>query len=310
MSATSRPQCRFPSRLTVKADVEFEGLTIAYIAKTLPTFRNSKVFVNSSFAKGLSILEYFKEGRISGHLDDFVEMLGASKATVYRYIATLCEAGLLSPLNGGVYVLGPKIIELDRLMRISDPLLLAGSRVMHEISARRKLNMMLASYYRDSIMCVDIAWPDASIPARFERGRPMSLFRGAMAKVILANLSPYKLRSVALHQAEDIRAAGLGDNWLQFRGTMAEIAKQGYAVTKAEMMPKTGGISSPIFDKEGKILGSITFVIGEAEWNEIDFEKLRRWIQDAAKRISEAISAAETETGTAPTLRKLPSGRK
>ncbi|MDP9995288.1 DNA-binding IclR family transcriptional regulator [Variovorax boronicumulans] len=266
--------------------------------------------MNSSFAKGLSILEYFKEGRISGHLDDFVEMLGASKATVYRYIATLCEAGLLSPLNGGVYVLGPKIIELDRLMRISDPLLLAGSRVMHEISARRKLNMMLASYYRDSIMCVDIAWPDASIPARFERGRPMSLFRGAMAKVILANLSPYKLRSVALHQAEDIRAAGLGDNWLQFRGTMAEIAKQGYAVTKAEMMPKTGGISSPIFDKEGKILGSITFVVGEAEWNEIDFEKLRRWIQDAAKRISEAISAAETETGTAPTLRKLPSGRK
>lgn len=256
--------------------------------------------MNSSFAKGLSILEFFKEGRSSGRLDDFVEMLGTSKATVYRYIATLCDAGLLSPLTSGVYVLGPKIIELDRLMRISDPLLLAGSRVMHEISAKRKLNMMLASYYRDSIMCVDIAWPDPSVPARFERGRPMSLFRGAMAKVILANLTPYKLRSVALHNLDEIKAAGLGDNWVEFRARMSEVAKQGYAVTMAEMTPQVGGISAPIFDTEGKILGSITFVIGEAEWESMDFEKLRRWIQDAAKRVTDSISETESAAETDP----------
>jgi DNA-binding IclR family transcriptional regulator len=245
--------------------------------------------MNSSFAKGLSILEFFKEGRISGHLDDFVEMLGTSKTTVYRYVATLCDAGLLSPLTGGVYVLGPKIIELDRLMRISDPLLLAGSKIMHEISNKRKLNMMLASYYRDSIMCVDIAWPDFSVPARFERGRPMSLFKGAMAKIILANLSLYKLRSVALNHSDEIKEAGLGENWAEFRTSMAEISKQGYVITRAEMTPNMGGISAPIFDKDGKILGSLTFVVSDATWSELDFDKLRRWIQEGAARVCESL---------------------
>lgn len=245
---------------------------------------------SSSFAKGLSILDFFREGRISAHLEDIVQALGTSRATTYRYVGTLCDAGLLAPMAGGVYVLGPRIIELDRLMRISDPLLTAGSRLMHEVSARRKLNMMLASYYRDSIMCVDIAWPDSSIPANFERGRPMSMFRGAMAKIILANLSPYQLRSLALNRADEIRAAGLGDNWADFRSHMAELARQGYAITRAEMVPATGGISAPVFDGEGKVLGSITFVVAESRWEETDFDRLRRTIVETAQRITDTIA--------------------
>lgn len=246
--------------------------------------------MNSSFAKGLSILDYFREGRISAHLDDIVQALGTSRATTYRYLGTLCDAGLLAPTAGGVYVLGPRIVELDRLMRISDPLLTAGSKAMHELSARRKINMMLASFYRDSIMCVDIAWPDASIPVNFERGRPMSLFRGAMAKVILAHLSPYQLRNTALNHAEEIRSAGLGNNWAEFRSHMSELARQGYAITRAEMVPGTGGISAPIFDGERKVLGSITFVVAESRWDEVDFDRLRRAIVDVAARISSEIA--------------------
>ncbi len=254
--------------------------------------------MNSSFAKGLSILDFFGEGRISAHLDDLVEALGTSRATTYRYLGTLCDAGLLAPTAGGVYVLGPRIIELDRLMRISDPLLTAGSKVMHEVSARRKYNMMLASFYRDSIMCVDIAWPDASIPANFERGRPMSLFRGAMAKIILAYLSPYQLRNIALNHADEIRAAGLGDNWTEFRGQMVKLARQGYAITREEMMAGAGGISAPVFDPEGKVLGSITFVVAQSRWEATDFERLRRWIVETAQRISTGI-AQEKRTDAA-----------
>lgn len=249
--------------------------------------------MNTSFAKGLSILDYFQEGRISAHLEDLVEALGTSRATTYRYVGTLCDAGLLSSKAGGVYVLGPRIIELDRLMRISDPLLTASSRFMHEVAARHKLNMMLASFYRDSIMCVDIAWPDPSIPANFERGRPMSLFRGAMAKIILAHLSPYQLRNMALHHAEEIREAGLGNNWTEFRSQMAQLARQGYAITRAEMMAGAGGVSAPVFDPEGKVLGSITFVLDESRWDQIDFERLRHTIVEAAQHMTQRIAEQE-----------------
>lgn len=253
--------------------------------------------VNTSFAKGLSVLDFFREGRISAHRDDIVEMLGTSKATAYRYLGTLCDAGLLAPTTGGVYVLGPKIIELERLMRIGDPFLLAGSRVMHEVSARHKLNMLLGSYYRDVIMCVDIAWPDPSIPIGFERGKPMSLFRGAMAKVVLAHLSPYQLRSMALHHGDKIRAAGLGDNWADFRAHMSRIAREGFAITHGEMMTGAGGIAAPIFDGDRKVIGSIAFVISENQWDSTDFDQLRVQIQEAAERVTSTI-VQETDTAS------------
>lgn len=245
----------------------------------------------SSFAKVLSILDLFDEGCVRIEMDDVAHALGTARATTYRYLRALCDAGLLSPSGGGVYILGPRIVEFDRLMRISDPLLTAGSKVMREVSAKRGRNMLLARYFRDSIMCVDIAWPDESIPADFERGLPMSLFRGAMAKIILAHLSPYQLRNVALHHADEIRRAGLGDTWPEFRARTLELARQGYAVTRAEMRPHGGGISAPIFHQE-KILGSITFVVSDEEWDRTDFEKLRVWITDAATRITAMIVEA------------------
>lgn len=266
--------------------------------------------LDSSFAKGLSVLDLFHEGRISAHLDDVVAMLGTSKATAYRYLATLCEAGLLAPSRGGLYVLGPRVVELDRLMRISDPFLLAGSKVMHAFSKKHGLNMLLANYYRGSIMCVDIAWPDPSIPPHFERGLPMSLFRGAMAKVILANLSAYQLRTVALHHADDIRDAGMGKNWTEFRSHMTELAKQGFSVTHAEMYPGSVGLSAPIFDPDGNVLGSITCAVTEENWERTDTERLTQLIIEAAKTASQRIKEDGDQPGAkGPARKKAPQAR-
>ena len=38
-------------------------------------------------------------------------------ATAYRYLKSLTESGLLAPTAGGAYVLGSRIIELDRHLR-------------------------------------------------------------------------------------------------------------------------------------------------------------------------------------------------
>lgn len=252
--------------------------------------KNRDEAATSSFAKGLSVLELFKEGQITAQLDDVVKALGTSKATAYRYLGTLCDAGLLASLAGGVYVLGPKIIELDRLMRGSDPLLLASQEVMRELSAAHHLNLLLASFYRDSIMCTDIAWPDATIPTRFERGLPMSLFNGAMAKIILAHLSQYQLRNLALNQMDAIRAGGLGNDWSEFRAYMAQLAQQGYAVTRAEMMPGHGGVSAPIFDAERKVLGSITIVCTMATLESERLESLTQMVVEAAQQITANIA--------------------
>ncbi|MFZ2858050.1 IclR family transcriptional regulator [Acidovorax sp.] len=253
----------------------------------------------SSFDKALAIFDLFREDCISVHVEDVVEKLDISRATAYRYLASLSEAGLLSPTSRGTYVLGPRIIELDRMMRIHDPLLTAGRVVMEETSHRLGMNMLLASYYRDGIMCVDIAWPDASIVQVYERGRPMSLFRGAMAKIILAYLSPYQLRNVALHHTEEIRAAGLGADWPAFRAEMAKIAREGTCITRGELWVGALGISAPVFDPDRKILGSITFAMSEERLSASDAQQLRAEIVEVSQRIT-ALIAEQVEQTDSP----------
>lgn len=242
----------------------------------------------NSLEKMLGILDLFDDERVGFQLDDAVAATGASRATAYRYLQALSAAGLIAPATGGTYVLGSRVIELDRLVRRTDPLSTGALPIMQEASARLGLNMLLCSYYGDKVMCAEVVWPDLSAPLAYERGRKMPMFRGAMAKLILAHLTPYQLRNMMLWHADEIRAAGLGDNWEEFRSAMARIRKEGSCVTRGEVVRRLIGIGAPVFDGERRILGSIVFAVPEKRCAALGEATLRAEIIAIAERISAA----------------------
>lgn len=246
----------------------------------------------NSLEKMLGILDLFDDERVGFQLDDAVAVTGASRATAYRYLQALSAAGLIAPATGGTYVLGSRVIELDRLVRRTDPLSTGGLPIMQEASARLGLNMLLCSYYGDKVMCAEVVWPDRSVRQAYERGRKMPMFRGAMAKLILAHLTPYQLRNMMLWHADEIRAAGLGDNWEEFRSAMARIRREGSCVTRGEVVRRLIGIGAPVFDGERRILGSIVFAVPEKRCAELGEAALRAEIITIAERISAAAGQA------------------
>lgn len=244
----------------------------------------------TSLAKMLRILDLFEDDKSSFQVDDAVAATGASRATVYRYLQALSASGLIAPATGGSFVLGSKIIELDRLVRRTDPLATSARPVMEAVSARLGLNMLLCSYYGDKVMCAEIVWPDRSVKPAYERGRKMPMFHGAMAKLILAHLSPYQLRNMMLWHADEIRAAGLGANWEEFRQAMALIRRQGTCITRGEVVEGLVGIGAPVFDADRRILGSIVFAVAEARVAEIGEDRLRTDVAAIAAEIDAAIA--------------------
>ncbi len=62
----------------------------------------------------LSILDLFRDDTIAVFQEDVMEHLECSRATAYRYLKSLTESGLPASTAGGAYVLGSRIIELDR----------------------------------------------------------------------------------------------------------------------------------------------------------------------------------------------------
>jgi len=216
---------------------------------------------DGSLDKMLSILNLFNEENSSITQEGIVASLGCSRATAYRYLKSLSTAGLIGPVHGGAYVVGSRVIELDRLLRLRDPLLLAARGVMEALARKQKVNVMLCAYYGDKVMCADTEWPDTSYKSSYERGKPMPMFLGATAKSILAHLTPYQQRNLMLWHPAEIRAAGLGNDWNEFRANMRRIRKDGTVVSHGEIDKGLIGIGAPIFGVEEKVLGSLVAIL-------------------------------------------------
>src|SRR4029453_359660 len=66
----------------------------------------------TSPARVLAILNLFSEERPVWHTDEINETMGYTRATGYRYVKDLVEAGFLRKVSAGRYSLGPRTIEL------------------------------------------------------------------------------------------------------------------------------------------------------------------------------------------------------
>lgn len=215
----------------------------------------------NSLDKTLSILGLFSDDTATITHEQVEELTSSSRSTAYRYLQSLIDVGLLAPTASGSYGLGARILELDRLQRGSDNLLAAARPVMAEAAERLGHNLILSRYYGNRVVVSHTEWPDQSMERVFERGKPLPLFYGAMAKVILANLTSYQMRSLMLRHVDEIRLAGLGDDWKQFRASMTRLRKQRACVTLGEIIVNSVGVAAPLFDGDEKVLGSVAFTV-------------------------------------------------
>ncbi|GAA4288695.1 IclR family transcriptional regulator [Georgenia daeguensis] len=209
----------------------------------------------------LSVLDLLSVDHPTCTAAEVGEALNCSRTTSYRYLKTLTDAGLLAPQPGGRFSLGARIIELDRQIRLSDPLLVSAEPEMRSLSDELGLNAFICSYYKDAVICIAQATPRGPWRTSWGRGRPMPLMQGAAGKVILAHLPTNTLKNLALTRPDDLRAARLGQTWEEFRAHLRQIRRAGFALTVAEVDEETAGLAAPLFDADGRILGSLTLSI-------------------------------------------------
>jgi len=247
--------------------------------------------MSSSQARMLEILNLFGDFKVEIRPEDVENALQCSRATAYRYLKSLSYAGMLVSTGGGAFVLGPKIIELDRLIRRNDPVLTTTRPYLERLSIELNVGVMLCSYYGDQVLLADAVWADSDGQPDYERGRPMSMFSGAMAKVILANVTPYQLRKLMLNHAAQIQAAGLGSDWKSFSSSMQKIRRERTCVTQSEVVKGLVGVAAPIFDSDERVIGSITLAIKSLRWEKgTEQDRFKQTISNAAFEITKKLS--------------------
>lgn len=215
----------------------------------------------SSPRRMLAVLDLFTAEHPVWAIDDIMQALAYARATGYRYIKDLVDAGLLQKVSVGHYALGARIIELDHQLRQTDPLLRAARGPMAALAQDSGFDVVLSVWFAGpKVIDTYRVHGTQALDLSHGRGRPRPLFRSAAPKILLAQQS----RSVwlRLHQtrASEMAAAGLGEDWPAVKKHLTQIRKAGYYLSLGELDAGIGALAAPVPNEEGDALAALAMV--------------------------------------------------
>lgn len=219
----------------------------------------------SVISRVMVILNLFRDCKPLVTIEEIASALGISTASAYRYASDLTQAGLLARTSGR-YRLGPKIIELEYLIRSYDPIIRAARELMQGLAELTECNVLLCNVYDETIVNVFHVEGKHPIKLTYTKGLPMPLFRGSQAHIILAHMDRRKLKRIyemAIKDpatAEDVTA--MGKDWSSFSKNLKDIRARGYYISRGELDKEVIGIAAPVFGENQEIVGSL--VLGMA----------------------------------------------
>lgn len=246
----------------------------------------------------LAILDVFSEDRLEWTPEELRRRLGYSRPTLYRYLKSLKEAGLLISLPNAALTLGPRVVELDYLMRKSDPLVLHGQRHLEALSASYPCSALLVRWYGAKLLCVASECSTPNPLSSYPRGRPMPLARGAISRAIMAYLPRRQLEPMIQENLEELAAIGLGQTLAEVLDSMRGVRRAGVAIAYGEVTPGVVGVAAPVFNEGTSPIAAVCVTIAGREIDAERLEAVAADIRRAARELTDRLSgcpARDTE---------------
>jgi DNA-binding IclR family transcriptional regulator len=248
----------------------------------------------SSFGKMLAILDLFDVDGPVLTAEEIISRMGYSRPQSYRYIRELGDAGFLMRFKGG-YTLGPRCIQLDHIIRQSDPLLNASVPVIREASIQNGCDILLTRMYQNRIIAVYHERGPDPMTVSFGRGRLMPLFRGAGSKVILAALSSARQKQLYQEHPEEAAKSSIGSSWDEVKENLRVIRRAGYAISVGELDPANVGIAVPLMLEGMTTPSSIVLVLSAARYRTTNIDAVVQVILSVREDVLAALTRSNGE---------------
>jgi DNA-binding IclR family transcriptional regulator len=233
----------------------------------------------------LRILSYFDLTRPVLTPELLMAELGVSRASVYRDLAQLAQAGLIERVAERGYALGSLIVELDRQIRLVDPLLNASDTLLKKLADDTGGIVLLCRLHGHKVLCIHQAQGrNVALTVSYERGRAMPLYRGATSKIILAHLPPAAIKELWTREKTALARAGWPTTFAAFSESLAELRAQHYCIGQGEVDSGVLGMAVALHDGV-KLLGSLSVVRPAANMTALARKNTLTRLQSTASRI-------------------------
>ncbi len=235
----------------------------------------------------LALMLAFSTDRNTLTARDLATETGIALPSVYRYITLLRETGLLVGDSRGSYRLSARLIGLARAAEAAESIIEIADPVMCELAAETGETVILVRLIGRSAVCVHRVESGQRLRISFEPGQPLSLERGASARLLLSGLSPEVRRDYLAPLAErDPEAAAR----LEARAVLA--GQQGYAISEEELEKGVRAISAPVLHGK-RMVAALTVPSPLVRMSAATQDRLLVQVRAAARAINETLRAAQ-----------------
>lgn len=259
-----------------------------------------------SVAKALDLLRLFAMGNHELSIPDVCRQLGVSKATAFRLLHTLATRGFVEPVEGtNRYHLGLVLFHLGNIVHNRMELRTAARPFMQTLSEQTGESVVLVILAGHERVCIEKVEGANIIRPFVLVGVPLPLHAGASGLVLLAHQSEAFVDRVI----SDKGLPALTERTITDRGRLneclAQIRKQGYAVSRGDRVPDGAAVSAPVRSAGGEVVAALTVSLPLARLTQDRTPSLVHIVQQAAQGLSANLGWSEPEEsedyGTAKT---------
>ena len=208
--------------------------------------------------KAFTILNIIGESREPLTLTQIVNLSGMSKTTVHRLLKSLVAHQYVSIDRHSEYVLGSQIVCLGA-KALHTSVASTGYSIARALYDATKLTVCICTLSGFEIVYLQKIAPRITIKQDVGSTRPA--YCTALGKCQLAYLPEEELdRLIETHGLPPMTPNTVCDV-AQFKESLKEARRLGYAVNRHEANPQVDGVAAPIFDFSGKCIAAISITI-------------------------------------------------
>jgi len=248
--------------------------------------------VLSSVSKALALLDAFSAEEPELTLSELARRAGAHKSSAFRLLSTLQAHGFVqrSPAGRG-YCLGWKLVELAGRLLARNGLRELAAPFMEELAENSGEIVHLSVLDRGEIVYLDKRGRSQPLTVSTMIGGRSPAHASAMGKVLLAGLPAGEFGGqLGSRPLRRFTPTTITDR-RRLAQELAAIREQGYALDNEETFPGIRCVAAPLRNAEGRVLAAISVTAPTQRMGARRQAQIRKWVTDAAARISERIRA-------------------
>lgn len=241
--------------------------------------------ISATALKALSVLDYIGEQRRPVSVMEVAEAIGADRATAYRMLMTLTQAGYVTRDGDKAYRMSFKVLSLSRHLVGENDRARQIIAVLRTISEATGETVHYSALERDSAVLVFRAKGTQRVAVDFQIGDRSPLHCTSIGKVLLAYGDA---RAVERVISDGLSATGPNTitDGEALRRALTRVRAQGYAYDDLEFAPDMRCVAFPVFETGGEVPGGIAISGPSSRFTKSHLE----WLRDMAAEHVTALS--------------------